>query len=109
MTGNHWTVFNGAGAVVADNMPLDVARAYLTPESVERGWTAVYCIIVRDPVDFPAGGQAFGLAQQHARAVEASDEGHDPLCMAILRGKECTCGFDERNAGVALPVGGQKS
>jgi hypothetical protein len=42
--GNHWTVFNGAGAVICDNMPLDVARAYLTPERAARGWNAVYCL-----------------------------------------------------------------
>lgn len=41
-----------------------------------------------------------GLDQQLASATEASDEGHDPLCMAILRGKACTCGHEERNAGV---------
>lgn len=50
---NHWTVFNGAGAVVCDNMPMEVAQAYLTPERAERGWHAVYCLIVRDPADFP--------------------------------------------------------
>lgn len=46
MTGNHWTVYNGAGAVVADNMPLEVVHAYMTPERFARGWTAVFCVIV---------------------------------------------------------------
>lgn len=55
MTGNHWTVFDSGGAVVCDNMPMDVAQIYLTPERAERGWTAVYCLIVRDPADFPDG------------------------------------------------------
>jgi hypothetical protein len=56
--GNHWTVFNGAGAVVCDNMPLDVARAYLTPERAERGWLAAYTVIVRDPSEFPDRAEA---------------------------------------------------
>lgn len=43
---------------------------------------------------------AVGILPALARAVEASDEGHDPLCMAILRGKACSCGFDQRAAGV---------
>jgi hypothetical protein len=55
MDGNHWTVFNGAGAVVCDNMPMEVAQAYLTAERAERGWNAVYCLIVRDPAEFPSG------------------------------------------------------
>jgi len=46
MTGNHWTVFNGCGAVVCDNMSLDVVRAYMTPERFARGWQAVFCLIV---------------------------------------------------------------
>lgn len=54
MTGNHWTVFNGAGAVVADNMTLEVVHAYMTPERFERGWNAVYCLVVRCPEDLPA-------------------------------------------------------
>jgi hypothetical protein len=44
MNGNHWTVINGGGGVVADNMPLEVVGAYLTPERFERGWQAV-CVI----------------------------------------------------------------
>lgn len=35
-----------------------------------------------------------GLAPQLARAVEASQAGHNPFCMAILRGKACDCGFE---------------
>ena len=38
------------------------------------------------------GVPASGLTEQLQRAVGSSDEGHDPLCMAVLRGKECTCG-----------------
>jgi hypothetical protein len=53
-----------------------------------------------------AGGvSASGLTQQLVRAVEASDEGHDPFCMAILRGKDCSCGFDQRAEGAAGPLG----
>lgn len=36
------------------------------------------------------------LTEQLSRAVEASDEGHDPLCMAVLRGKACTCGVPDQ-------------
>jgi hypothetical protein len=52
-----------------------------------------------------AGGvSASGLTQQLVRAVEASDEGHDPFCLAILRGKDCSCGFDQRPEGAAGPL-----
>jgi hypothetical protein len=54
LPGNHWTVFNGAGAVVADNMPLDVVQAYLTPERIARDWYAVYCLIVRTEEELAA-------------------------------------------------------
>lgn len=53
MNGNHWTVFNSAGAVVADNMPLEVVRAYLTPARLERGWYAAYVYLVRSEEDLP--------------------------------------------------------
>ena len=33
-----------------------------------------------------------GLTDQLARSVDAIEANHDPLCMAVLRGKECTCG-----------------
>jgi hypothetical protein len=33
-----------------------------------------------------------GPLQQMAAGIEALDAGHDPLCMAVLRGKACTCG-----------------
>lgn len=46
MKGNHWTIFNSGGAVVADNMPLEVVRSYLTPERFARGWNAVFCLVV---------------------------------------------------------------
>ena len=35
-----------------------------------------------------------GPLAQVAAGIEALDEGHDPLCMAVLRGKDCTCGVD---------------
>lgn len=47
MNGNHWTVFNGAGAVVADNVPLEVVDAYLTDSRIERGWMAAYTVVIR--------------------------------------------------------------
>jgi hypothetical protein len=46
VSGNHWTIFNSAGAVVCDNMPLEVVHAYMTPERFARGWQAVFCVIV---------------------------------------------------------------
>lgn len=62
-----------------------------------------------DALDHDAAGvPAAGLTQQLARAVEATEAGHDPLCMSILRGKACSCGFDERNAGVDLPDGSKR-
>jgi hypothetical protein len=51
VSGNHWTVFNGAGAVVADNMPLDVVRAYLTPGRLARGWHAAFVFVARTVED----------------------------------------------------------
>lgn len=51
MKGNHWTVFNGGGAVVCDNMPLEVVHAYMTHERFSRGWHAVYCLVVRSEDD----------------------------------------------------------
>jgi hypothetical protein len=53
MNGNHWTIFNSAGAVIVDNMPLDVVHVYMTPERFERGWNAVYCLVVRREEDLP--------------------------------------------------------
>jgi hypothetical protein len=61
MTGNHWTVFNGAGAVVADNMPLDVVHAYMTPGRFARGWHAAYCLVVRCEEDLPPLGDSRNL------------------------------------------------
>lgn len=26
-------------------------------------------------------------------------DGHFPLCMSILRGKDCDCGFEQQSAG----------
>lgn len=49
--GNHWTIFNGAGAVVADNMPLEVVHDYLTTERFARGWHAAYCLVVHTEDD----------------------------------------------------------
>jgi hypothetical protein len=54
MSDNHWTVFNGAGAVVADNMSVEVVRAYLTPERFARGWMAAYTLVVRTPDELAA-------------------------------------------------------
>ena len=72
----------------------------------ERRWTVTHWRPLH--VDQPDGGAASGLTQQLQRAVEASDEGHDPFCMAILRGKDCSCGLDERNAGVPGTEGQQQ-
>jgi hypothetical protein len=33
-----------------------------------------------------------GPLEQAAAGMQALEAGHDPLCMAVLRGKECTCG-----------------
>jgi hypothetical protein len=52
---NAWTIFNSAGAVVADNMPIEVVRAYLTPERFERGWNAAYVYLVGSEEDMPKG------------------------------------------------------
>lgn len=63
------------------------------------------CLATFDPSEYPDAADGVtggGLTQQLARAVDANEAGHDPLCMAILRGKECTCGLDERTRGVAV-------
>lgn len=50
--------------------------------------------LAADSVALPAGPLA-----QVAAGIAALDEGHDPLCMAVLRGKACTCGAQEANRG----------
>ena len=40
-----------------------------------------------------------GPLQQAAAGMRALDEGHDALCMAVLRGKDCTCGVREDGNG----------
>jgi hypothetical protein len=42
---------------------------------------------IPDGVTPPAGPLA-----QVVAGIAALDDGHDPLCMAVLRGKACTCG-----------------
>jgi hypothetical protein len=66
MTGNHWTVFNGAGAVVADNMPLEVVDAYLTSERLSRGWLAAYTVIVRTEDELAEARAAIAKASPHS-------------------------------------------
>lgn len=44
----------------------------------------------------PAGDS---MLERAVRGMNAVDEGHDPLCMAVLRGKECTCGVDSVAGG----------
>jgi hypothetical protein len=46
-----WTVFNGFGAVVADNVDADEARAALTSERCARGWFAVSCVVAKQASD----------------------------------------------------------
>lgn len=86
--------------------PLTDAQAEALIEASDGHWKEdVFCIggpelmaLLRaaagvDPVQAPSG-----LTDQLQRAAEASDAGHDPLCMAVLRGKECTCGVDSVQA-----------
>lgn len=48
MTCNHWTVFNGGGAVVADNLSYDEMAEYMSEERFDRRWHAVYCVLVKN-------------------------------------------------------------
>lgn len=50
---------------------------------------------VGDKVVLRPAGVTAGPLHQVAAGMEALDAGHDPLCMAVLRGKECTCGVTE--------------
>ena len=52
VTGAHWAVFN-SGACVADGLTMQEAMDYLTPERFERGWTAVYCLVVNNDNQWP--------------------------------------------------------
>jgi hypothetical protein len=45
----------------------------------------------RTPVPGVAGTSS-GLTEQLTRSMAAIEQDHDPLCMAVLRGKDCTCG-----------------
>jgi hypothetical protein len=72
MIGNHWSIINGAGATVADSMPLEVAAAYLTPERFERGWIAVCCIATAEQLADMAGG--LDAAQIDAYSEGRKDE-----------------------------------
>lgn len=115
MTGNHWTVFNGAGAVVCDNMPLDAARAYLTPERAERGWVAAYTLVVRDPVDFPAELVAVPIDPPlsllphltNVSSVEHLSERDQGIYMARLRSRWTA--ILEAASGVPSSDGGQSN
>lgn len=46
------------------------------------------------PVPAPSGPLAQAVA-----GMQALDAGHDPLCMAVLRGKGCTCGVGGTSNG----------
>ena len=37
-----------------------------------------------------------GPVEQVVAGMAALDDGHDPLCVAVIRGKGCTCGFNAR-------------
>jgi len=59
--------------------------------------TRLYYALGGTRMDDPAeadtsGAPPSGLTEQLATAVEAIEQEHDPLCMAVLRGKDCTCG-----------------
>jgi hypothetical protein len=49
-------------------------------------------------VALPAGPLA-----QAAAGMAALNEGHDPLCMAVLRGKACTCGVSASDGQTKPP------
>jgi hypothetical protein len=65
--GNHWTVFNGGGAVVADNLTIDGVMAYMTNERFDRRWHACYCVLVKNM------GELLDLARPVAWMNEAGD------------------------------------
>jgi hypothetical protein len=48
MTDKHWTVFNGAGAVIAENCTLADAADELPDDAFERCWTVVYRVVVKN-------------------------------------------------------------
>lgn len=46
MIDNNWTVFNGAGVVIADDCTMDEAIDELPDDAFERGWTLVRCVVI---------------------------------------------------------------
>jgi hypothetical protein len=77
VNGNHWTIFNGAGVVVADNMPLDVVHAYMTPERFARGWQAVFCVIVNSEerlAEVSANASAQRGTDEHSMRKKTGEE-----------------------------------
>jgi len=50
--GANWSVFN-TGACVADGLTMEEAKEYMTPERIARGWTAVYCVVVKSDDQWP--------------------------------------------------------
>jgi len=74
---------------------------FIVADVAHRGLTLVTLRTDEQPLPFTAGQRvrvvadgvpASGLTEQLATAVEAIEQEHDPLCMAVLRGKACTCG-----------------
>jgi hypothetical protein len=57
--GAHWSVFN-TGACVADGLTMEEAKEYMTPERIARGWTSVYCVVVKSDDEWPAAKQEQG-------------------------------------------------
>lgn len=72
---NAWTIFNSGGAVVRDDCTLEDVRDYMTPERLERGWTAAYVYLVRAVQDIPESCPADfcefeGKADRYQMAIE---------------------------------------
>ncbi|MDB5975121.1 MAG: hypothetical protein JWR07_1881 [Nevskia sp.] len=82
---NHWTIFNSGGAVVADNMPLEVVRAYLTPERFARGWSAVFCLVVGSEDQLAVLGG--GITERQMQDQEQPDEDGDVYWHQMFLGK----------------------
>jgi hypothetical protein len=57
--GANWSVFN-TGACVADGLTTEEAKEYMTPERIARGWTAVYCVVVKADDEWPTAKQEQG-------------------------------------------------
>ena len=69
MADKNWSVFNGAGAVIADECTFSEAEGALPDDAFERGWTLVHCVVIKTANELSAAKSAQVPPQSDASAV----------------------------------------